>query len=416
MNLNKNRMKNLFKISAAVALTIAVSFTACKDDEGNVGGDNEEAKVADFISNYANIVSANYTDSYNTAVAMQTKINAFLAAPSEAGLVEAQEAWLYARNFYGQTEAFRQAKGPIDTEDLLGTEGQINAWPLDEGFIDYVSDNRGAEIQNGLIGDETFELSEANILGQNEANNVTENVSTGWHAIEFLLWGQDLNYNPETNTADNFSGSGERPYTDYTTADFAERRGEYLSVVTDLLVADLKDLNDTWVVGGSYRTTFEDLDEDTALTNILNGIGFISNGEVAAERLDPAIDEGQENEHSCFSDNTTQDMWANVTGLNNVIVGSYITEAGTTVSGTSLIEIVSEANVETATNLTTAASTAITKLEVLTGLTINFDEIISQESFESVGPAGELSQALKDQGEAIAEAATALNVSISISE
>jgi putative iron-regulated protein len=374
----------------------------------------DKAKVSDFIENYANIVSANYTDTYNTAVEMQSKINDFLAEPSAAKLQEAQNSWLHARDFYGQTEAYREANGPIDNENLLGTEGQINAWPLDEAYIDYVFDpSQGGYVNNGLIADGSFLITKENIAAKNEEGK-DDNISTGWHAIEFLLWGQDLNYNTITHTSDNYSVSGQRTYTDYTTAEYSRRRGEYLTVVTDLLVADLKDLNDTWLEGGSYRATFEALDETTALTNILNGVGFISNGEVALERLDPAIDEGQENEHSCFSDNTTQDMWANTYGLHNIIVGSYNAENGTTVSGVSLIDIVKEVNESAAIALENATKETITKLEVLTGLDKNFDEIISEETLGSGGPAGLLSSALKAQGTQVSEAATALGVSITI--
>jgi putative iron-regulated protein len=402
---------NLSKLLYALALTVLFS---CSNNENEEIEEAETTQVSDFIENYASIASANYTDTYNTAVEMQTKINAFLANPTDATLTEAQEAWLYARDFYGQTEAYREANGPIDNEDLLGTEGQINAWPLDEGYIDYVFDaSTGGYLNNGLIADETFILTEANIAAKNEEGK-DDNISTGWHAIEFLLWGQDLNYDTVNHTLDNYSVSGLRTYTDYTTADYSTRRGEYLSIVTNLLINDLNDLNNTWVEGGSYRITFEALDENTALTNILNGVGFISNGEVALERLDPAIDEGQENEHSCFSDNTTQDMWANTNGLNNIIVGSYTTESGATVSGVSLIDIVNEVNEDTATALEEAAENTIAKLAVLTGLDKNFDEIISEETLGSEGPAGLLSSALKAQGTAVSEAATALGISITI--
>lgn len=404
-------MKKVLKLSF---LAIALVFASCSDNENN-GDDNQSTvTVAGFVENYANIVAANYADSYNTAVEMQTKIDAFLADPTATSFEEAQDAWLYTRDFYGQTEAFREANGPIDNEDLLGTEGQINAWPLDEGYIDYVYDATGNEVQNGLIGDTSFELTEANIIDKNEEGGVPENVSTGWHAIEFLLWGQDLNYNTVTHTTDNYSVSGQRSFVDYTTADFAERRGSYLKIVTDLLVNDLKDLNDTWAEGGSYRTTFEALDEDIALTNILNGIGFISNGEIALERIDPAIDEGQENEHSCFSDNTNQDMWANVYGINNVIEGNYITESNGTISGTSLLDIVNAVDTTIGTNLETEADNTIAKLTTLLGLGKNFDEIISEESIGSGGPAGQLSSALKTQGTAISDAAGALGVAITI--
>ncbi|MGB1042377.1 MAG: imelysin family protein [Tenacibaculum sp.] len=401
-------MKKILGISC---LALASLFVGCSDDNENM---EEKATKATFIEGYAKIVAANYDDSYTTAVAMKTKIDAFLAAPSAASLKEAKDAWLYARDFYGQTEAFRVAEGPIDNEDLLATEGQINAWPLDEAFIDYVSDNRGGSVQNGLIGDTNFVITEANIIAENANDAEEKEVTTGWHAIEFLLWGQDLNYNPQTHTLDNFASAGNRAFTDYTTADFADRRKQYLEVVTNLLVKDLKDLKTTWAEGGSYRTTFAKLDEKAAITNILSGIGFISNGEVALERLDPAINEGQENEHSCFSDNTNQDMWANVHGINNVIAGTYKRADGSKVTGTSLVTLVATLNTNVSKDLETKAQATLSKLDALLALNKPFDEIIHNESTGSNGPAEQLSSALKDQGKAIAEAARSLDTAINI--
>ncbi|MBU2949202.1 hypothetical protein KO493_00620 [Tamlana agarivorans] len=393
-------------------LILVLFVTSCSSDDDGINNSNSTKKT-EFIETYAKIASANYKDTYETAVVMQSKIDAFIASPDATTLEAARDAWLYARDFYGQTEAYREADGPIDNEDLLGTEGQINAWPLDESFIDYVANGAGGTVQNGLIGDTSFDLTEENIINKNESGK-DDNISTGWHAIEFLLWGQDLNYDPINGTYDNYSVSGERPFTDYTTENFSERRKTYLQIVTDLLIKDLKDLNDTWATGGSYRMTFEALNKDEALTNILNGIGFISNGEVAAERIYPAIDEGQENEHSCFSDNTNQDMWANVNGINNIIVGSYTTENGTVITGLSLIDLAAEVNSEVANNLKDSASQTIIKLNTLLGLGKNFDEIISEETLGSDGPAGQLAIALIAQSKEIAESANTLGISITI--
>ncbi|MBU2996807.1 hypothetical protein KO500_10190 [Cellulophaga baltica] len=408
-------MTNYLKLLGKSSLVMALVFTSCSSDDDNSTDDDSSSAVTntEFIATYATIAATNYNDSYTSAVSLQTAVNAFLETPSEETLEAARDAWLYARDFYGQTEAFREANGPIDNEELLATEGQINAWPLDEGYIDYVSTGDGETVQNGIIGDETFELTEENLINNNETPN-DDSISVGWHAIEFLLWGQDLNYDEETGNYDDFSGSGERPFTDYTIEENADRRSIYLQIVTDLLVNDLKDLSDTWEDGGSYRVTFENLEEETALTNILNGIGFISNGEVALERIDPAIDEGQENEHSCFSDNTNQDMWANVNGINNVIQGSYTSLNGTVITGTSLIDLVAVQNETTSDDLETAADNTLSKLDVLLGLDKNFDEIVSEETLGSGGPAGELSSALKNQGTAIADAASELGISITI--
>lgn len=396
-----------------ILITLALTICACSSDDDSTTTTPNQVTNTQFITTYAQIAAANYEDSYNTAVAMKAKIDTFLATPSATALQEAKDAWLYARDFYGQTEAFREANGPIDNENLLGNEGQINAWPLDEGYIDYVSDNLGGIVQNGLIGDTSFALTTSNIIDKNEVGK-EDNIATGWHAIEFLLWGQDLNFDVNNPTITNFSEAGNRPFTDYTTADFAARRKTYLQIVTDLLISDLKALQDTWAQDGSYRTTFMGLDQNTALTNILNGIGFISNGEIALERIDPAIDEGQENEHSCFSDNTNQDMWANVYGINNIITGAYTRENGTKITGTSLVELSAARSEAIASNLDTKANATLNKLNALLALNKSFDAIIAEETLGANGPAEQLSVALKNQGTAIAEAATALGVTISI--
>ncbi|CAL2081477.1 conserved exported hypothetical protein [Tenacibaculum dicentrarchi] len=400
-------MKKVLGLSLLLATSFV--FKSCSDDDTPT----QKATKQSFIENYAAIASANYEDSYTTALKMQTAINAFLANPSDETHKAAKKSWLYARNFYGQTEAFREANGPIDNEKLLGTEGQINAWPLDEAYIDYVSGDRGQKVVGGLIADASFALTEKNIIDKNE-DGKDDNISTGWHAIEFLLWGQDLNYNTTTHKQDNFKNAGVRSFTDYTTEASAKRRGTYLKIVTDLLVNDLKDLNSTWAVGGTYRTAFAALKEETALTNVLNGIGFIANGEVALERLDPAIDEGQENEHSCFSDNTNQDMWANTHGINNIVVGSYTRADGSKVSGTSLIALTENVNKDVAASLDSKAKATLAKLDALLALDKPFDEIISKEELGSNGTAGQLSSALKAEGKAIAEAAKTLDVTISI--
>lgn len=422
-------MKTSFFKIEFLSIALALATVSCANDDNSItpetivqnGLGNENISLASkttFIANYAKIAAANYSDSYNTAIYMQTKINAFLTTPTDVSLKEARDSWLYARNFYGQTEAFREANGPIDNENLLGTEGKINAWPLDEGYIDYVSDNQGGRLQRGLIGNTSFELTEENLINNNETPE-DNSISIGWHAIEFLLWGQDLNYNPITHATDNYTAAGNRPFTDYITSATtpnANRRKTYLQIITNLLVKDLKDLKDTWSKGGSYRTTFETLEEDVALTNILNGIGFISNGEIALERLDPAIEEDQENEHSCFSDNTNQDMWANVNGINNVITGGYTRENGIKIKGTSLIALVANTNnnYTIAVDLINKATQTLNKLEALTTSNKTFDEIISQESLGSNGVAGQLSSALKKQGISIAETAKALGISITI--
>lgn len=287
------------------AAVIALSTTvAC-------GGDGSGAGADEVIDHYAAGVHASYAASLESARALDATIDAFVAAPSDQGLSDARQAWLTARDDYGLTEAFRFYGGPIDDEET-GVEGQINAWPLDEAYIDYVEGDADAGIVNG-VGEIATITPEA-IAEVNEVGGET-NVSTGWHAIEFLLWGQDLSE----------EGPGARPVTDYTTADNADRRAAYLSAASDLLVSDLEELIAAWEPDAdNYAAEFTALPEDEALSRMFVGIGELSRGELAGERMNVAYSErSQEDEHSCFSDNTVADFVANAAGIEMVVTGGY---------------------------------------------------------------------------------------------
>ena len=268
--------------------------------EPTLAGPNVQELKSDVVAHYANGVHALYTKNLNSATAMDTAIDIFLADPTPATLEAAKRAWLVARDDYGPTEAFRFYGGPIDNEED-GPEGLINAWPMDEAYIDYVEGNPGSGIINNP--DEFPEITAELIESLNE-EGAEENISTGWHAIEFLLWGQDMNE----------VGPGSRPVSDYTTADNADRRATYLATASDLLLVHLRGLEDAWDPGvsGNYRAEFIAMDADSALNNIITGIGELSRGELAGERMTVAYEaRSQEDEHSCFSDNTVADIIGN---------------------------------------------------------------------------------------------------------
>src|SRR5581483_11608158 len=86
------------------------------------------------VTNYAALVCAATKDSLAAARNLKTAVDVLLTKPSERSLNAAREAWLAARVPYDQTEAFRFYDGPIDQ-----VEGKINAWPIDESYIDYVA-------------------------------------------------------------------------------------------------------------------------------------------------------------------------------------------------------------------------------------------------------------------------------------
>jgi len=295
-------------------------------------------------AHHAELVHATYADSLAAARELAVAIDAFVPAPSGATLSAAKAAWLEAREPYGQSEAFRFYGGPIDGED--GPEGLLNAWPLDEAYIDYTVDGTAG----GIIADaETHpEITAALLVELNERHG-DANISTGYHAIEFLLWGQDLSR----------GGPGARPLGDYRDDPLAARRKAYLQAVTERLLADLEYLVAAWAPDAdNYRAAFV-ADPETALGNIVVGMGSLSGGELAGERMAVALEnKDQEDEHSCFSDNTHRDIITNQQGIANVWTGSYRRRDGSVLRGPGLRDLVQEADPELASEVEGAIAEA----------------------------------------------------------
>ena len=354
---------------------------------------------AEVAQNYADGAHTLYLNSLVSARAMDGAIDVFLAEPTPATLEAAKRAWLRARDDYGPTEAFRFYGGPIDNEDD-GPEGLINAWPMDESYIDYVDGDPTAGIIN--MPDEYPTIDASLIVSLNEEGG-EENVSTGWHAIEFLLWGQDL----------NDKGPGARPVEDYTTNDNANRRSAYLATASDVLVGHLQDLVDAWAPGqpDNYRAEFMALDTDAALTNIITGIGELSRGELAGERMTVAYEErSQEDEHSCFSDNTTADIIGNAVGIQIVLTGNY-----GAVSGPGILDLVAAKDAALAAQLETQVFASV---NLARQIPAPFDQHLTGDTPDSAPGRSLVLQtieALEQQTDTIVAAATAVGITINVS-
>ena len=378
---------------------LALLVVSCSSDDGGVDvpeiPGTEQVEKSDVIANYAELVYKNYQDAYDGATALQTALSTFVADPTEDNFEAAKTAWLAAREPYGQTEAFRFSDGPIDDED--GPEGLLNAWPLDENYVDYVE---GAET-SGIINDLTAypTIDKATLEGLNEEGGES-NISVGYHAIEFLLWGQD-NSDPSDKLA------GQRPYTDFVdggTAANQDRRRDYLNVVGELLLDHLQEMLDEWKPDGLYRAKFIALAEDTALKNMLTGISTLAKSELAGERVFVAYDnQDQEDEHSCFSDNTHRDLRLNLAGIANVFRGSYAD-----VSGASLEDLITQADATLGAEITAQLKAAE---DAVDATAIPFDFAITDTAERP--KVLEAVNALRALGDKFVEGGSALGITVS---
>ncbi|MBV7300714.1 imelysin family protein [Enterovibrio paralichthyis] len=304
------------------------------------------------VEHYADIAHAVYADSLSTAKALDAQIEQFLKAPSAQGLEAVKQAWIAARVPYQQSEVFRFGNAIVDE-----WEGQLNAWPLDEGLIDYVADDYQYELGNegaaaNIVANRTLTIGASSldvstltpelIAELNEVGGSEANVASGYHAVEFLLWGQDLNGTKP--------GAGQRAYTDYVVGDGCtngncERRGQYLKAATELLVKDLAWMENQWAgnVDGNYRQELLQAPSDTGLQKMLFGMGSLSLGELAGERMKVALEANStEDEHDCFSDNTHNAHYYDEQGIYNVYTGLYKRTDGTLLSGPSIADLVAQ--------------------------------------------------------------------------
>lgn len=310
--------KRLFlQIVPAAFLAASASAWAAKADDALTG---------QVLSHYASLVLANYEDTLDAALELQLAVTAFVAAPNAQSLQTTRTAWLTAREIYGQTEAFRFYGGPIDNDQ--GPEGRLNSWPMDEAYVDYVEGKPNA----GLINNRKALISKQTLKRMNERGG-EENIATGWHAIEFLLWGQDVD--PD--------GPGNRSADDYVDGKRAnaDRRRLYLTTVTTILIDDLRSLVAPWKAGtANYRSRFEKGGMESVRKTII-GLGSLSRGELAGERMEVALNtQDQEDEHSCFSDSTHRDIVNNALGIENVWLGRFQRRDGRELNGASLRELV----------------------------------------------------------------------------
>jgi putative iron-regulated protein len=305
--------------------------------------------AAAVVKHYSELAHAKYEDSLATAKALDGAIDALLAKPSDETLKAAREAWIAARVPYQQTEVYRFGNPAVDE-----WEGKVNAWPLDEGLIDYVDATYGNESDENVLytanvianpkvtinGEEidAAEITPDLIRSLHEAGEIEANVATGYHAIEFLLWGQDIN--------GTGAGAGDRPYTDYDKANCTngncDRRAAYLKAASTLLVSDLEEMVAAWASDGEAAKNLES-DPKAGITAILTGMGSLSYGELAGERMKLGLLlHDPEEEHDCFSDNTYASHLNDAIGIKSAYTGDYVRVDGTKLAGPSLSELVAE--------------------------------------------------------------------------
>ena len=403
-------------------LVAAIAFASVLISVAAPGARADDDPKATVLRTYADIASAAYGDSASAARDLQKAVVQLTATPTPETLAAARDAWRAARVPYMQTEAFRFGNKIVDD-----WEGRVNSWPLDEGLIDYVAEEYGSDNPENeayaanVIANKTLKIAgktidastiTAKLLSDDlqEAGGVEANVATGYHAIEFLLWGQDLN--------GSGPGAGNRPATDYDTkactGGNCDRRVAYLLTVTQLLVDDLTDMAKKWEDGGEARKAVLDVPVDNGLTMLFTGLGSLSYGELAGERMKLGLlVHDPEEEQDCFSDNTPYSHYYDALGIRNIYLGSYKRIDGSVVSGASVADLIKASSPETDAKMRTALDTTMQKMTALVDRAKSveaYDQMIGQGNTEGNATVQAAIEPLIAQAKILERAIAALNL------
>lgn len=299
-----NRRSN-WVVLALVALGVN-SSAGCKQEEDPYAKSVERA-----MANYADMAWESHFDAGADADALAQSVVDFTANPDAQSFNFIQVQWGVARESWGFMEGFNIPDGPLQESHRY-----INASNLDRSYIDFVSNDLSAGLVNDVDGYPSLTKMLLVDLHQIEGN---DKVTTGFHAIEFLLWGED--YDAESDGKRdwrNFLDNGEG------TAQNQDRRLAYLTFATELLVEDIKGARNEWREDeGEYRSQFLAMEQNEQVRLVLTGMYRLGQ-DMENRRLElPLMQMDIHADDSTFSDLSNDDLYYGANALQGIYLGRY---------------------------------------------------------------------------------------------
>lgn len=270
-------------------LALIISFAllcACSPKEKIAAPSNENTPekidTSAFTAQVGIVAYTSLSDATQAAQSFDSKLASFMYHPNPVNHTEIQVAWrvAYDRFLNSLIFSYLPIQDPpdwysqkIDYKQLLM---QLDSWPIEGGYIDYIK----GYPYSGIVNDLTLEINEDSIRAQHGFTDPT-NASLGYHAIEFMLWGhtgkrQSPDFFPQDNTAPIPSNDSD------TVTEIAEseviaaevnqafkpqnhnRRRQYTQLLSELLQKDLHRIQRRWEPSSGYYAQLlqQSTDED----------------------------------------------------------------------------------------------------------------------------------------------------------
>ncbi len=315
----------------------------------------ESVTAANFARTYVDIAFQTYSDAAAAAAQLKEAAATLKREPNALSLAYIRLAWVEARAPFLQAEVFGFADGPIDSGEkpaVSAINGAVNP-----DFID------GAKASI-LVDTASYPVIDATLLASLNGKGGAGNVATGFHALEFLLWGPRGNAN----------GAGRRPFTDFLAdSPMGARRADYVVACAEILSSQLDALAAEWnpETTAGYRASFLKLPADTVQGRVLDSVATLAGVELAGKRLGKPLESGDGAvAESPFSNLTQLDVLHPAAGIANIMAGAYLgtdRDSGMRVQGTGLIAVVEARDAKQGAALREAVNKVILAARALQG-------------------------------------------------
>lgn len=168
-------------------------------------------------------------------------------------------------------------------------------------------------------------------------------------------------------------------------------------------------------VADNYRASLEQEPAANGLRKMLFGMGSLSLGELAGERMKVPLEANStEDEQDCFSDNTHNAHFYDGKGIRNVYLGEYRKLDGSLLSGPSLSLLVARADAQTDATFRADLAASEARLQALVDSAAKgqyFDQLIAADNTAGQQLVRDAIAALVKQTGSIEQAATRLGIS-----
>ena len=244
-----------------------------------------------------------------------------------------KQAWLNAHSAYELTTLHRyyatQLMGEQDSLALMQLQYQINHWPIVPGYIDYVD----GYPDSGIVHDINVNLDADSLREQHGSFDVSE-VTLGFHAIEFLLWGYDADSvaRPATDFDAVLELTPKEIESGYTLEQLSNnRRRLFLTVVADTLVKDFLAVQSLWLAEKpSISQRIESISGTELIVILADSMSAMLTQELLQRSLYPMLNgDFVESVQSPYSRSTQNAVSSQLSGLERLLLERQ-TENGTT--------------------------------------------------------------------------------------